>query len=217
MTQESEKKRGFLSRLSDALFEEVEASPEEETATALKTATATAGAAEVAPAPVDGKLRQELQQQLAKEGPLLGQFLELAASLGELIPQESASYQAALRALEQTGGASKADILASVDNQLAALASERTIFAESVEKKLAAQQATTRKSEEIRARISELQKSIQALEQEEQQLFAKMASEEKLIRTAQMRFDSAAREVERELRSKLEKIRNYLPDSSKEK
>jgi len=178
-------------------------------ATAPDTATIVTGEA-AKPAPVDDKLRQELLQQLAKEGPLLGQFLELAASLAELIPQESASYQAALRALEQTGGASKDEILASVDNQLAALANEKSVFAESVQKKLAAQQTSTRKGEEIRARISDMQKAIQALEQEEQQLFAKMASEEKLIRTAQMRFDSAAREVERELRSKQEKIRNYL-------
>lgn len=215
MSENDEKKKGFLSRLSDALFEEVESTTSDEVA-APSNEMQPAGESS-AQATVDEQLRKDLLQQLAAEGPLLGQFLDLAASLAELIPQESASYQAALRALEKTGGSGKDDLLAAVDQQLAALEREKGAFANSVQKKLAAQQAATRKSDEIRARISELQKSIQALEAEEQQLFAKVASEEKLIRTAQLRFDSTTREIERELRSQLEKLRNYLPDAAKKK
>lgn len=215
MGEEEVKKRGFLSRLSEALFKEVDAATTNEIAAP---ADAPKPAADTtATSTVDEQLRKDLLQQLADDGPLLGQFLDLAASLAELIPQESASYQAALRALEKTGGTGKDDLLAAVDRQLATLEREKAAFAESVQKKLTAQQAATLKSDEIRARIGELQKAIQALESEEQQLFAKVASEEKLIRTAQLRFDSTTREVERELRGQLEKLRNYLPDNDTKK
>lgn len=210
MPQEPEKKKGLFSRLSEALFEEVETAPESVGQPAAVPSEASPSKGEASG--VDEKLHHDLLKQLADEGPLLGQFLELAATLADIVPQESASYQAALKALEKTTGAGKKDILAAVDAQLQALGREKSAFVASVEKKLAAQQVAGRKSEEIRTRIGELQKAIQALEQEEQQLFAKMANEEKLIRTAQLRFDSTVREVERGLRGTLEKIRSYLPD-----
>jgi hypothetical protein len=214
MDQEPDKKKGLFSRLTDALFVEIEAE-EEHAASAGDARPAPAAAAEEARlGQEDEKLLQEILSQVRKEGPLLEQFLELAVSLREIVPQESAAYQAALKALEKTSAAGKSDLLAAADRQLAALAAEKAAFEQSARKKMTALQATGRKAEEVRARISELQKSIQSLEQEEKQLYTQMAAEEKLVRTAQLRFDTVTRQVERDIRGRLEKIRNYLPDAA---
>lgn len=214
MDQEQSPKESFFSRISKAIFEEVEATPPLPPGTAAaRTSAPSSRAGEGGELPTDDdQLLQEMSREVASHGLLLGQFIELTASLKEIIPQESASFQAALKALEQTSGATRAALLAAADEQLAALQMEKSTFAKSVEGKMAALAQSSGKAEKIRARINELQKSIQALEAEEQQLFTAMAAEEKLIHAAQFRFDSVIKIIEREIQSKLEKIRNYLPE-----
>lgn len=215
MDQDTEKKKSFFSRIADVIFEEAE--PAEAPSAASLPAAATSGqqaAGEGRLSGEDDRLYREIVAAVESRGELLQKFLDLTDSLREIVPQESACFQAALTALGKTSGASKADLLAAADLQLAALEEEKADVAESVQKKLDALQASGKKAETVRARISELQKTIQALEQEEQRLYAEMAVEEKLVRTAQLRFETISRTVERDIRARLEKIRNFLPDGT---
>lgn len=218
MEQDPAPKKGFFSRVTDALFEEVPG------ANSLPPATDTGEKVEppeALPPALQGRLSEEdenlLRDILADvrhSGPLLSQFIELAESLRDIIPQEPASFQAAMKALEKTAGVNKEQLLEAAEEQIKALAAERQDFEQSAGKMKESLQGTTKKAAEIRARIDEMQGLIAALEKEEQQLFNQMAAEEQLIRTAQLRFNGVIRVVESDIRGNLDKIRSFLPDET---
>ncbi|MFA5516978.1 MAG: hypothetical protein WDA20_11890 [Desulfuromonadales bacterium] len=162
----------------------------------------------------DEVLLREILTDVQSHGPQLKQFIELASALTEIIPQESACFQATLKALEQTAATTKPDLLVAADRQLAALDQERQSFEKSIREKSKNIEAIGKKGEAVRARIDELQATIQALSKEEQELYSEKAKEEDLVRSAQARFETITRKVEQDIQSLVEKIDDYLADDA---
>lgn len=209
-------KKGFFARINEALYETVEdgaaggAAPEAEEPTGRG---ATAGAdVPVARQPLEKppELAARVRADIEGRGPALTQFVALAASFAEIIPEESARFRAAMKALEKTGNISRKDVLRAANDQLRALGSQREVFAGAVGRKREELKAQGGGVEAIRAQVAELQQAIGRLQAEEQGLLRTVAVEEGKIKAAEEGFSSLLSTMEAEIKASLEKIEKYV-------
>ncbi len=208
-------KKSILAWISDALYEKVETGPEAAAPPAgeAKSRAPSAGAAPRAPAkspesPAD--LAARLREQIAAQGPAFTQFLTLVASFTEIIADEPGRYRAALKALEKTGGVTAEQVLLAGKDQLQALESQRETFAEAVTAKREALRQSGSGVEAIREKIAELQRSIGALQEQEQGILRSVAAEEGRIQAAEQGFSSLLGSLHDEITATREKIKKHL-------
>jgi hypothetical protein len=209
-------KKGFFARINEALYETVETGGKGE---ALEPADAGSGesAAKVAVPAADQpigsapELAAKVRADIAGRGPVLAQFLALAASFAEIIPEESGRYRAAMKALEKTGNVTRKDVLRAANDQLRALGAQREVFLGTVSRKREELQTLGGGTEALRARIAELQQTIGRLQQEEQGILRSVALEEGKIKAAEEGFSSLLAALETEIRASQEKIEKYVP------
>lgn len=215
MTEDSGKK-GFFARINEALYETVEQGGKEETPEA-ETAGGGGQAPDVA-APTDDQLAgsptdlaARVRATIASRGQALTQFLVLASSFAEIIPEESGRYRAAMKALEKTGSITREEVLRATENQLSALGAQRTAFAGAVNRKRGELKKSGGGAEEIRARIAELQQTIGRLQAEEQEILRNVAVEEGKIKAAEEGFTALLAAMESEIKESREKIEKHVP------
>jgi len=103
-------KKGFFARINEALYETVETgdtagAPEPVAPGGRKPAAAAPAAAPADDKPIGSPtdLATRVKADIAGRGPAFTQFLALAASFAEIIPDESGRYRAAMKALEPEG------------------------------------------------------------------------------------------------------------------
>ncbi len=209
-------KKGFLARINEALYETVEtgekdASPETEAAGGREsTAAAAAPGAQQSlgdPPEIAARVRADIEAR----GPALTQFLALASSFMEIIPDESGRYRAAMKALEKTGGLTRKEVLRAANDQLRALGSQREVFVGTVDRKREELKARGGGAEAIRAQIAELQQNLARLQAQEQELLRDVAVEEGRIKVAEAGFSKVLSAMETEIKASQEKIEKFIP------
>jgi hypothetical protein len=211
-------KKGFFARINEALYETVETSETGEQGEASG-AQATAGrgpagvADPAAPQSLENppELAARVRADIEGRGQALTQFLSLAASFAEIIPDESGRFRAALKAMEKTGNISRKEVIRAANDQLRALGSQREVFAGAVDRKREDLKAQGGGVEALRAQIAELQQTIGQLQAEEQQKLRAVAVEEAKIKSAEEKFSSLLSTMEAEIKASLEKIEKYIP------
>lgn len=212
-------KRGFFARINEALYETVETGEPggQEDAPRAGAPAGRSGAVRVAPPAAPPSLENppelaaRVRADIEGRGRALTQFLALAASFAEIIPEESGRFRAALKALEKTGNVSRKDILGAANDQLRALGSQREVFASAVSRKREALKEQGGGVQALRSQIAELQQNIARLQAEEQSLLRSTAAEEAKIRAAEEGFSSLLSTMEAEIKASLEKIEKYIP------
>ena len=210
-------KKGFFARINEALYESVEtggknAPPEPEEAGSGEPAAATAVPAADQPIGDTPEIATRIRADIAGRGPVLAQFLALAASFAEIIPEESGRYRAAMKALEKTGNITRQEVLRAANDQLRALGTQREVFLGTVSRKRESLKTLGSGTETIRAKIAELQQTIGRLQEEEQGILRNVASEEGKIKTAEEGFSSLLTVLETEIKASQEKIEKYVPE-----
>ena len=216
-----EGKKGFFARINEALYETVETDGSEgalrreqpgnpEPAPPAADTDAEADAEQ--PLAVTPDLGARVRQDIAGRGPALAQFLALAGSFTEIIPEESGRYRAAMKALEKTGNITRAEVLKAGNDQLRALDSQREVFSGTLSRKREELKAQGGGVEGIRAQIAELQQSIARLRQEEQGLLQRIAADESKFAAAQEGFSALLGSLEAEIKGSLEMIEKYVPE-----
>lgn len=211
MTREPEKK-GFFARINEALYETVETgerdgAPERE---AVEGPQPTPPSADV-PTEMTPDLAARVRQDIAGRGQALAQFLALAGSFTEIIPEESGRYRAAMKALEKTGNIGRKEVLRAANDQLRALGAQREVFASAVSRKREEIQTLGGGVDAIRARIAELQQSIGSLQEQEQEILRSTAVEAGRILAAEEGFTSLLAGLEAEIKAAQEKIEKHVP------
>jgi chromosome segregation ATPase len=209
-------KKGFFARINEALYETVETGGDEKV---LETGAAGGGepaagvAAPAADQPLENtaELAARVRADIAGRGQALAQFLALASSFTEIIPEESGRYRAAMKALEKTGNLTRKEVLRAANDQLRALGSQREVFAGTVGRKREELKTRGGGTEAIRARIAELQQTVGRLQQEEQAILRDVAAEERTINAAEEGFSSLLASLEDEVKASQEKIEKYVP------
>lgn len=215
MTREPEKK-GFFARINEALYETVdtaerEAAPERESGDAPEQSARTAAPPVERPTEVTAELAAKVRADVAGRGQAFAQFLALAGSFTEFIPEESGRYRAAMKALEKTGNIGRKEVLRAANDQLRALGSQRDVFAGAVNRKRDELKTLGSGVEAIRARIADLQQSIARLQAEEQEILRNTAVEAGKITAAEEGFASLLVNLESEIKAAQEKIEKYVP------
>ena len=221
MSREPEKK-GFFARINEALYETVETGEQEEQGRApgrevgdraqpTELAATVATAAEV-PTEMTPDLSTRVRQDIAGRGPALAQFLALAGSYTEIIPEESGRYRAAMKALEKTGNIDRKEVLKAANDQLRALGAQREVFSTALNRKREEIQKLGGGADAIRARIAELQQSIGSLQEQEQEILRSTAVEAGRIAVAEEGFTSLLAGLEAEIKAAQEKIEKYVPE-----
>jgi chromosome segregation ATPase len=215
MSGEPEKK-GFFARINEALYETVETGEKEEAPDAGDAGNLGAEvgvAASQANQPLENapELGARVRADIAGRGQALAQFLALASSFTEIIPEESGRYRAAMKALEKTGNITRKEVLRAANDQLRALGSQREVFAGTVGRKREELKALGGGVETIRAQIAELQQTIGRLQAEEQGALRNVAVEEGKIKAAEEGFSSLLSTLEAEVKTAQEKIEKYVP------
>lgn len=213
-------KKGFFARINEALYETVETGEKDEThgtEAAGSRESSAAAAVPVAEQPIGNPpdLVARVRADIEGRGQALAQFLALASSFTEIIPDESGRYRAAMKALEKTGNLSRKEILRAANDQLRALGSQREIFAGTVNRKREELRARGGGAEAIRAQIAELQQSVARLQAQEQGLLRDVAVEEGKIKAAEEGFSSLLSTMETEIKAAQEKIEKYLPETGR--
>jgi len=209
-------KKSFFARINEALYETVETDAKEDSPETGE-AGGRGGEAEVAaPAasqPIENapELSARVRADIAGRGQALAQFLALASSFMEIIPEESGRYRAAMKALEKTGNISRKEVLRAANDQLRALASQREVFTGTVGRKREELKSLGGGVETIRAQIAELQQNIGRLQAEEQGILRNVAVEEGKIKAAEAGFSSLLSALEIEITTAQEKIEKYVP------
>ena len=212
-------KKGFFARINEALYETVEADGGVAMEDARETvdvgvrepAAAVAGPAAEQPVENSPELAVRIRADIAGRGQALAQFLSLAASFTEIIPEESGRYRAAMKALEKTGNITRKDVLRAANDQLRALGSQREVFAGAVNRKREELRAQGSGAEAIRAQIAEFQQKIARLQEEEQVILRNVAVEEGKIKAAEEGVSSLLSAMEQEIRVSQEMIEKYIP------
>ena len=211
-------KKGFFARINEALYETVEtgeadgAAPDAaEPAGRGAPAVGSPGPAARQPLENPPELAARVRADIEGRGPALTQFLALVASFAEIIPEESARFRAAMKALEKTGNISRKEVLRAANDQLRALGSQREVFAGAVTRKREELKAQGGGVEAIRLQIAELQQAIGRLQAEEQGLLRTVAVEEGKIKAAEEGFSALLSTMEAEIKASLEKIEKYVP------
>jgi len=209
-------KKGFFARINEALYETVETDGKDE---ALETEDAGGGETTAGVnSPVGDQsigdsagLADRVRADIAGRGQALAQFLALATSFAEIIPEESGRYRAALKALEKTGNVTRKEVLRAANDQLRALGAQREVFAGTVSRKRDELKTRGSGADAIRARIAELQQNIGRLQEEEQGILRDVALEEGKIKAAEEGFSSLLSTMETEIKASQEKIEKYIP------
>jgi hypothetical protein len=209
-------KKGFFARINDALYETVdtgENDPAPATEDAGNRDSAAAGAPPAAAQALGNppELAARVRADIEGRGQALTQFLALASSFTEIIPEESGRYRAAMKALEKTGSITRKEVLRAANDQLRALGSQREVFTGAVTRKREELQAQGGGVEAIRAQIAELQQTIGRLQEQEQGLLRSVAVETGKIKAAEDGFTSLLAAMEAEITTAQEKIERYLP------
>ena len=208
-------KKSIFAWISDALYERVENSPEAAAPAAGETVERAPSAAATSPAPAQtvenpADLAARLREHISAQGRPFTQFLALVASFTEIIEEEPGRYRAALKALEKTGGLTAEQVLLAGKDQLQALESQREAFAEAVAAKRAALRQSGSGVDAIREKIAELQRSIGALQEQEQGILHSVAAEESRIKAAEQGFFSLLGSLHDEITATREKIKKHL-------
>ena len=208
-------KKGFFARINEALYETVET---DEKVEAPETGEAGGREPDAAVAPAGNQpiedtpeLAARVRADIAGRGPALAQFLALASSFTEIIPEESGRYRAAMKALEKTGNITRKEVLRAANDQLRALGSQREVFAGAVGRKREELKVQAGGTAAIRAQIAELQQSIGRLQAQEQGILRNVAVEEGQLKAAEEGFSSLLLALETEIKTTQEKIEKYLP------
>lgn len=210
-------KKGFFARINEALYETVEtveSGGQDEAPGPGERAGRPGAVAETAAAPSledPPELAARVRADIEGRGQALTQFLALAASFAEIIPEESGRFRAALKALEKTGNVSRKEVVRAANDQLRALESQREVFAGAVDRKREELKTQGGGVEALRAQIAELQQTIARLQGEEQEVVRAVAAEEAKIKAAAERFSMLLSTMEAEIKSSLEKIEKYIP------
>jgi hypothetical protein len=208
-------KKGFFARINEALYETVETgeqAPPLERESAGGEEAAAPGAAASAQALGDPpELAARVRADIEGRGKALTQFLALAGSFTDIIPEESGRYRAAMKALEKTGNLTRSAVLGAADDQLRALGAQREVFAGAVARKREAVQTRSAEVASVRAQIAELQQSIERLQQQEQEIVRGAAAEEGTIAAAEQGFTALLATMEGEITATRQKIEKYLP------
>lgn len=209
-------KKGFFARINEALYETVETGGQDiasETAEAGGAGQTTGAVAPDASQPIGDatEIASRVRAAISGRGQPLAQFLALASSFMEIIPDESGRYRAAMKALEKTGNVTRQEVLRAANDQLRALGSQREVFVGTVSRKREELKAQGGGVESIRARIAELQQSIGTLQQEEQGILRSVAAEEAKLKAAEEGFSSLLLTMESEIKASQEKIEKYIP------
>lgn len=212
-------KKSFFARINEALYETVD--PGEIEAKEGKRESGEAGGREPesgVPAstvnqPIENtpELAARVRADIAGRGQALAQFLALASSFSEIIPEESGRYRAAMKALEKTGNLTRKEVLRAANDQLRALGSQREVFAATVGRKREELQALGGGVETIRAQIADLQQTIGRLQAEEQGILRNVSGEEGKIRAAEEGFSGLLSTLETEIKTAQEKIEKHVP------
>jgi hypothetical protein len=214
MKDEPEKK-GIISWISEALYEKVdtgaeeEAVPEKPEGRGKEPAPAAPASGPTAGSPTD--LAARLRAEIAGRGQAFTQFLALAASFAEIIPDEFGRYRAAMKALEKTGNLTRNEVLQGSKDQLLALRSQREVFAGTVSEKREALRQQGSGVEGIRAQIAELQQTIGSLQAQEQGILRGIVAEQQKLKAAEEGFTALIAALEQEITSSREKLEKYLP------
>ena len=208
-------KKGIFARINEALYETVEPDAKEESQAGESSGGPEAEAGIAAPSasqPIESapELAARVRADIAGRGQAFAQFLALAASFTEIIPEESGRYRAAMKALEKTGNLTRKEVLRAANDQLRALGSQREVFAGAVSRKREELKAQGGGAETVRARIAELQQTIGRLQAEEQGILRDVALEEGKIAAAEAGFSSLLSAMEMEIKDSQEKIEKYV-------
>lgn len=211
-------KKSFFARINEALYETVETDAKDvredprETGNAGGVEPAVGGVAPAADQPIDNtpELAARIRADIAGRGQPLAQFLALASSFAEIIPEESGRYRAAMKALEKTGNISRKEVLKAANDQLRALGTQREAFDGAVSRKRDELKAQGGGVEAIRAQIADLQQNIGRLQAEEQGILRSVAVEEGKIAAAEQGFSALLSTMEAEIKASLEKIEKYV-------
>lgn len=209
-------KKSFFARINEALYETVETDEKDgvlESGEDGGGKPANAAAAPAADQPLGNppELAARVRADIEGRGPALTQFLALAASFTEIIPEESGRYRAAMKALEKTGSITRKEVLRAANDQLRALGSQREVFAGAVSRKREELHAQGGGAAAIRAQIAELQQTITRLQAEEQSLLRNLAVEEGKIKAAEEGFSLILATMETEISAAQEKIEKHVP------
>jgi DNA repair exonuclease SbcCD ATPase subunit len=153
---------------------------------------------------------ESIRAEIKKAGGELQKFLSLVESLREIIPDEAKRYEAASKALQESAGITRDAILAAAENQLSALGNQKKRIAQSVTAPDAVNNPLASKLEETRTRISEFKGALRKLQDEEKEILASLASEEKKGKTAEKGLDSLIRSIEEEIGEIRDKVLCYL-------
>jgi len=214
MSDESGKK-GFFARINEALYETVDngeqdAAPGKGAGRVGVPASDVGAPAEEKPIEITADLATRVRADIEGRGRTFAQFLALAASFAEIIPEESGRYRAAMKALEKTGSVTRDQVLQASREQLLALQSQREVFAETVGRKREALNKSGGGAEAIRAQIAELQQTISRLQEQEQSLIKDNAAAEGKIKAAEERFTALLSSMEKEIVGAQQKIEKYI-------
>lgn len=161
-----------------------------------------------------GRLLESIRSELKKSGGELQKFLSLAESLREIVPDERKRYAAAFKALHESSGTAKGDILAAIENQLSALRGQKERLKESFAAKSEERKGLLANLEGIKSRMSALREGLRKLEEEEKAVLARIASEEEETRKAEKAVDSITGSIEKELHEVRDKVSGFLADGT---
>lgn len=213
-----EKRGGLFSRLSDALFEEV---PQEQPDPLLVNPAPKAAAPPAQPkrppiatTPAKTKdspaLLAELKAAFEKDGDSLGTFLTLVESFKAYIPDEDKRYAAAAKALMETTGKKKTDLMQAIQKRTALIKVKREEFGDSLKGQREELKALAGKSDAMLARIEAMRKEVDAMVEQHKKLLAQVASGEGELKETSEKFEQAAKVIEAEVAQVAEKIQKFL-------
>lgn len=161
-----------------------------------------------------GRFLESIRAEIKKAGGELQKFLSLVESLREIIPDEAKRYAAAYKAIQESSGITKDEILGAAENQLSALKNQKDIIAESFTAPDTGNNPLASKLEETRTRISEFKGALKKLEEEEKEILASLAAEKERSRKAEKGLDSLIRSIEEEIVDIRDKVLCYLIQDS---
>lgn len=168
--------------------------------------------AERPPSLESGQLLESIRSELRKSGGELQKFLSLAESLREIVPDERKRYAAAFKALHESSGTTRGDILAAVESQLSALKGQKERLMESFAAKGEERKALLAKHDGIKSRMSALRETLKKLEEEEKAVLSLIAAGEEETRKAEKAVGSITGSIEKELHEAREKVSAFLAE-----
>jgi DNA repair exonuclease SbcCD ATPase subunit len=202
-----DRKRGFFSRLSDALLVDVDKYVRDLKAGLV---TGASGRPSSRLSLDSAKLQEELRDEIEREGEGLKKFLDLVASFTDIIPEEGKRYHAAMKALSHAADLTSQHVVEAANRQIAALKKQRDGFARSVADRRTELKALSRKSQDIKSQIANLQNRIRRMEEEERELMESVAAGERELESAEDAFANIVENLEYEIADTRKKVMAYL-------